>query len=355
MQDPAPTLDELEAWARDHDGEGWHKLISALTDLYLANADVDSAGYGDAYGEVMNRLLDDVAAEVRAELAERVAPLENYPGDVIKRLADDEPEVAGPVLEKSPLLSEKDLIEIIHRKLPEYARSISKRKGIGEKITDAIVSKGDKESIRSVAANPEASFSDRTYRLVAEKAKADPHLQESIMTRADLTQAVAVQLTPFLSEELKARLKEIDKKESGSLLKGLDDFTSEMAKKSETRKDKIEAYAAVAQVRGHEVSVDDVVKKMSGAGKLGALTHFLGGLHELTDEKVSELFYAPDGTLFAQLCKSLGMKDDAFNALLSFKAKLTGMSADAAGKDLDVFKRLDVKASREAVAKLHGK
>ena len=206
MPQTVPTLDELQAWARDPSREKWRNLIAALTDLFVENIDTDNAEHGEAYAEVVCRMLDQVATEVRKELSERVAPIERFPGRVVRRLAsDEEAEVATPMLEHSPVLTEKDLITVIEMMMPDHNKAISKRKQLNEKLTDALVKRGDVETVRSMTANPGAKFSPKTYRIVAERAKTDVGLQESLVSREDLTHVITCQITPFLSEELKAR------------------------------------------------------------------------------------------------------------------------------------------------------
>ena len=263
-----PTLEELQAWARDPSREKWRNLIGALTDLFIENIEADSSEYGDAFAEVICRMLDDVATEVRKELSERVAPMESFPGQVVRRLANDEQaEVAMPMLEHSPVLTEKDLIGVIEMMLPDHTRAISRRKKLNEKLTDVLVRRGDAEAVRSMAANPGAKFSPKTYRIVAEKAKTDVDLQESLVSREDLTHVISLQITPFLSEELKARLRALDAPpEGGSLLDSLSEITSESERKAKARKERAAVYSLIEQVLAGTANASEEMIKITETG-----------------------------------------------------------------------------------------
>ena len=268
MPQTVPTLDELQAWARDPSREKWRNLIAALTDLFVENIDTDNAEHGEAYAEVVCRMLDQVATEVRKELSERVAPIERFPGRVVRRLAsDEEAEVATPMLEHSPVLTEKDLITVIEMMMPDHNKAISKRKQLNEKLTDALVKRGDVETVRSMTANPGAKFSPKTYRIVAERAKTDVGLQESLVSREDLTHVITCQITPFLSEELKARLRALEAPpEGGSLLDSLTEIASESERKAKARKERAAVYSIIEQVlSGGANASEETVKLVESA------------------------------------------------------------------------------------------
>jgi uncharacterized protein (DUF2336 family) len=54
------------------------------------------------FGEVIERLADEIEVAARAQLSNRLAPSDNAPVKVVKKLAfDDSIDVAGPVLRQS--------------------------------------------------------------------------------------------------------------------------------------------------------------------------------------------------------------------------------------------------------------
>src|SRR4051794_3137525 len=70
----------------------WH-----TTDLMIAGRYTDEEI--STFGEVVGRLADQIEVAARAQLARRLAPLEQAPVNIIHRLAfDDAIEVAGPIL-----------------------------------------------------------------------------------------------------------------------------------------------------------------------------------------------------------------------------------------------------------------
>ncbi len=308
-----PTLEELQDWARDPSKEHWRNLIAALTDLLVSNLEADAGVHGDAYAEIVCRLLDDVATEVRKELSQRVAPIDHFPGKVVRRLASDEAaEVATPMLEHSPVLTEADLIGIVEMMMPDHNRAISRRKSLNEKLTDALAKRGDIETMRTMAANPGAKFSPKTYRLVAEKAKTDVGLQESLVERDDLTHIISLQITPFLSEELKARLKALDAKpEGGSLLDSLTEISSEAEIKAKQRRERAAIYSLIEQVRAGTANASTEALRLAAKNQPTALTHFVAGIAQLSDGAIEDALSNAEGKPLALILRGVGLSKDA--------------------------------------------
>src|ERR1700724_390327 len=82
----------------------WH-----ATDLLIAGRYSDEEI--QTFGEVIGRLAEEIEVAARAQLARRMARLDNAPINVIQKLAsDDSIDVAGPVLRESERLDDATLV-----------------------------------------------------------------------------------------------------------------------------------------------------------------------------------------------------------------------------------------------------
>lgn len=102
--------------------------------------------------QTLEVLARDQATRVRRILAEALKSVAGAPPQVIQQLARDaEDVVACPVLEFSPLLSDDDLLEIIASSgVSSRLCAISRRSGLGETISDAIVQRNDRAAVAEV-------------------------------------------------------------------------------------------------------------------------------------------------------------------------------------------------------------
>jgi uncharacterized protein (DUF2336 family) len=95
---PSNLVSDLEKAITARSAEaGW--MLQQITDLFLVNVGHYSAEQLDLYDDVLIELVTKVEVAARAELAERLAPINSAPNNTVRSLAlDDAIEVAEPVL-----------------------------------------------------------------------------------------------------------------------------------------------------------------------------------------------------------------------------------------------------------------
>ena len=178
----------------------WH-----ATDLLIAGRYSDDEIW--TFGEVIGRLADEIEVAARAQLAKRLATFDNAPVNIIHKLAfDDSIDVAGPVLRESEQLDDNALIANATTKSQSHLLAISRRKSVGETVTDVLVARGDQDVVNSVASNAGARFSDFGFLHMVKRAEGDSILAEQLGLRRDIPRRVFQQLIAKASEDVKRRL-----------------------------------------------------------------------------------------------------------------------------------------------------
>jgi hypothetical protein len=178
----------------------WHTTDLLITGRYCEE-DVAT------FGEVIGRLADEIELAARAQLAERLAPIDNAPIKVIHKLAfDDAIEVAGPVLRDSERLDDDALVVNASIKSQAHLLAISQRKSITEDVTDVLVERGDREVINSVARNAGARFSGAGFLHMVKRAEGDSILAENLGLRKDIPRMVFQQLIAKATDDVRNRL-----------------------------------------------------------------------------------------------------------------------------------------------------
>jgi uncharacterized protein (DUF2336 family) len=167
-----------------------HKRVEALrriTALFLAGAAGFKDEHVDIFGDVFGHLIAEIETKARAELANRLAPVENAPIKVLRTLAgDDDITVAGPVLKLAPRLQEADLLDLAHTKSQAHLQAISRRRDLGEAVTDVLVRRGNGDVARSVADNRAARLSESAFFRLVKRAENDGLLAEKVGLRPDI-------------------------------------------------------------------------------------------------------------------------------------------------------------------------
>ncbi len=158
--------------------------------------------------KALEALAEDNLAMVRMVLAECLKGVPNAPHDVVRLLAGDaELAVAQPILEFSPVLSDKDLVEIINSKPVQGAmQAIARREELGESVSDAIVDHGGDDAIAVLLANKSAQIREETLDAMVELAETKSSWHEPIVMRPKLSRRAVLRLSNFVAMTLLDRL-----------------------------------------------------------------------------------------------------------------------------------------------------
>src|ERR1700694_6165258 len=102
-------LQDLEVAVAQGSIESRQRALSYATDQLIAGRYTDDEIW--MCGEVIGLLERDIAVAARAQLAKRLARVDNAPTSIINKLAfDDSIDVAGPVLRESERLDTQALV-----------------------------------------------------------------------------------------------------------------------------------------------------------------------------------------------------------------------------------------------------
>ena len=128
------------------------------------------------FDEIVGAVAADLETQVRIELARKVAESNAPLNRTARRLAMDTIEVARPVIERSRALSESDILDVIQQKSQDHMLAVTKRPDIGEKVSSALVAKGEDRVVASLLENRTARMDRETYEAVATRAETSPVL-----------------------------------------------------------------------------------------------------------------------------------------------------------------------------------
>jgi uncharacterized protein (DUF2336 family) len=158
--------------------------------------------------ETLELLARDHATRVRQILADALRDLVDAPPSVIQRLArDTEAVVACPVLEFSPLLADRDLIEIIGEGCASgKLKAISRRGGLGETVADAIVGTEDRDAIAALLVNASAQIREETLDSLVGQAREVKSWHEPLVGRPKLSPGMVRKLAAFVADNLLRKL-----------------------------------------------------------------------------------------------------------------------------------------------------
>ncbi len=186
MKDGAKAFANFRALNSEaNDGER-DQLFRNMAQLFSHVSDVCDDEQVAQYDEVLCRLAGLVEAEARSHVAGVLAKLDRAPGTVVVRLANDTIDVARPLLEFSNVLSDDDLIEIASSQSEEHRVVIAGRDGVGERVGNAIVDKGGRDSVVSLLRNKTARLGGGALERLVERAAKDGEMAQDLRSRKEI-------------------------------------------------------------------------------------------------------------------------------------------------------------------------
>ncbi|MEL7481324.1 MAG: DUF2336 domain-containing protein [Pseudomonadota bacterium] len=149
--------------------------------------------------EIMKLLADDMAELVRRTLAITLRNSPRLPRDLALKLAQDVETVALPVLEHSPSFTEDDLIELALSVTAAKQSAIAARPRVPESVAEVLAEHGVLEAVQTLAENPGAEWTDKSFGDSIERFGSDERLQEAIVRREYVPIHIAEKLVSLVS------------------------------------------------------------------------------------------------------------------------------------------------------------
>jgi uncharacterized protein (DUF2336 family) len=166
--------------------------------LYSDLTDNDRAAAEGA----MIMLLDDPSPLVRRALAEVFAGCDNAPPTVVHALANDQPDVAEPLLQRSPLLLDADLVEAVASGEPQRQTAIATRSKLPCSVSAAIAEVGCAEACLVLLENEDAETVPFSLDRIVQRFGHLAAIRNAVLQRNDLPAATRQALVVKLSETL---------------------------------------------------------------------------------------------------------------------------------------------------------
>jgi uncharacterized protein (DUF2336 family) len=205
MPQMMPHQDVSKLFTLAHDGseDGRAALVTALIQLFDRDDVAMSAHEQTLLNDIVGDLIAEADLAVRQKLAEELAPSQLLPRRLALSLASDRIEVARPILSRSPVLTDSDLVSLIHSLGTQYARAVAEREIINEAVVEALVVTGDIEIMQTVAENLGAKISPKAMAALVNAARFADTISQGLFARPDLPTEAAAQLYWWVAPALR--------------------------------------------------------------------------------------------------------------------------------------------------------
>ncbi len=199
---------KLVQLAHEPSSEQRRALLREITDLFFEDESMRAGEAGDHTDAILSQIAVEMEENVRAELAERFADSADAPGTLVRQLANDAAEIARPILERSAALSDDDLIAIADAKGQAHLQAIARRNSVSENVSDALVRRGDDQTLVALASNEGAKLSRGAMETMVDRAENSEALHAPLVDREELPPDLLNEMYFYVGEKLREKIAE---------------------------------------------------------------------------------------------------------------------------------------------------
>ena len=327
-------LEYLFELARDKTVAGRRMLVATIGDLFFSQHDILSDRERALMTEILRQLIHDVEVSVRRALAERLSEQPLAPHELVIALANDDIEVAHPLLVNSDVLQDLELIEIIRNRTLEHQLAIGIRKSVSEEVTDALIATDSVDVIKTLLENHHAKISQRTMEYLVEQSQRVDTYQNPLLRRPDLETTLAKRMYWWVSAALRSYILERYEVDPGEL-----DETMESTVKALTEGDgefKPKAVALADELADRKEITPALIVKTLREGEVALFAALFGRYTGIRLQLVQRMLFEPGGEGLAIACKGSGIDKSTFASIYVLTRKARGRDsvnhlADMAG------------------------
>jgi hypothetical protein len=234
----ASLIPGLEEIVNGGDPKRRAEAARRISELFLQGAAHFRPDHVELFDGVLTGLVPHTELAARVVLAERLSLLSNAPRALVRQLArEDEIAIAGPLLRRSPVIDEIALVEIARMKGQGHLLAMSERPQLSTDLTDVIVRRGDRDTVRRAAGNAGALFSQSGYSALIKRAGHDGVLTLTVGQRADLSGEQLKDLLAGSVDIVRRRLFEVVKPARQTAIKQAMSEISGVIERVESRRD----------------------------------------------------------------------------------------------------------------------
>jgi uncharacterized protein (DUF2336 family) len=345
------TYADLLALAKDRSTEKRRSIMQKISDLFIEGIEDHTDQEMVLFGNIFCRLLGQVSIDDKVLLSQRVSTMSQTPRSLATELALDENiAVAGPMLEKSSVLTDDDLRAIGAQRGHGHLLAMTRRPTLSEAVTDMLIERGDKQVLEGVTRNEGARFSDTGLRELTVKSIEFEELGAYLMARDDIDFERLERLVGSLEQSASERLR--------AFLQQNRDAASELARtalqkveasREKHHQDRLEALRLAAQIREGRYRLDQCIDALIIGKRLVDIGTVLADLGSLPESHVSNVLHKVNDFGTALICRSVGLGLNTYLKLSRLRCERLHLPATEAERMAIEYRGIDRETAERAL------
>lgn len=165
-----------------------------------------SAIVRDLINDIFLILVADAERDIRQRLAETLAEARWAPSGMVNQLALDDIDIARPIIARSPVLTDDDLLRILVVASIEHQIEVARRPDIGAEVVNALVATAEPTLLTALAVNPTAKVGAQAMRELVAASRQITGLRGPLARHPALSTELAYVMYTWVGETLRSEL-----------------------------------------------------------------------------------------------------------------------------------------------------
>ncbi len=298
------------------------ELFSMLTSPTARTANSKNM---DMLEQLALRVLEHAPLDERLRFSTMTANCSSTPWRVLFRLASDQIEIAGQVLE-SPRLTQGDLRRLVAITTADHHCVIAGRSDMDQALAATLIENENETVLKTVASNQRARLSEATLKRLVELSRQYQTLQIPLLQRPDLPHWAIRELRQNGSQQLRTYIDVSFKKETlDAALPPIHDRSRDSLTASDPKAKQISAIETIDQLAAQGRLRHSILLKALHQGNMdlliAGLSYFAAMPFAVLKDLVREVAVVP----LARISKTTGINRQNFDTILILTRRLQGM------------------------------
>lgn len=178
------------------------RLVMGVADLYASKNNDNTK----AFAAFFTDLVKAAAYDVRQGLSRRLGSADWLPIELVRTLANDDIQIARPVISASPLLTDEDLLQLLAEASTDHRLQVALRPGLGEAVSTAILESEEPLLLTALGSNIYAHLPEGGVEALVEASARISGLRQPMSRHPGLNEVLAERLYRWVGDTMRDEL-----------------------------------------------------------------------------------------------------------------------------------------------------
>lgn len=311
------------------------ETVQMIGDVYALHGARMTAEEIVVTAEILHELVREIETPLRRLLSEKLAASPQAPRELVVFLANDSIEAAYPVLCRSNVLEQRDLIAVARLRGMQHRLAIAAREDVGEDLSDALVSpeapRDEPDVLLRLLENPKARISARAMTFLVEEAKRRAPLRAPVLSRHELKADQARRLYWLVSAALRRKILESFRIDPLELDEQLQETVASLVERDRDAEGEPALWAAAiaAALKAAEALNAAILLQTLRSGHVVVFEAMFAEMLALPLPTAQRIIYDEGGEALAVACRAVDVEKPAFASIFLLTRRARASAAHA--------------------------